>query len=173
MPKPERHLLPSVIFTSISLMAGQSLANDWLPTTVSEVLRGRQGSVAVMIGGMFDNGGREYTGTLSAYCMGQATVVGIESKTLHFGQAPVRVQYALDAGPSQTMDWEGCADGACIGLWNGQSVSFLKALLGKRELKMSIDTPFAGTIHATFYIQGAKSGLEPIGQKCGWMDQTN
>lgn len=164
--------IPQAMGLATMLFASTSFASDWLPASVGELLAEREGSVGVVVGGIFDDGGRKHTGTLSAYCVDGATVVNIQSKDLHLGKAPVPVTYQLDSGAPQAAQWEACANGACVGLWSGRGIPLLKALFEKHQLNVVVQRQFGGPVRATFVVDGAKAGLTPVGERCGWIETT-
>ena len=154
---------------SCTALAGHSFANDWQPARVGDLHMDREGSPAAIVGGIFDAGGQHHTGTLAVSCIADTTVVSIQSRQLHLGITPVPVKVALDDGPAQSASWDACANGACIGLWSGKGIPFLRSLLAKNDLKVVIDRQFGPPIVASFRVAGAEAGLLLVGEKCGWI----
>lgn len=153
---------------ALGMGATPATASDWTSQDIQDHLRGKIGTGIVAKGIVADDRARR-AGQLRAYCADNSTIVNLEAEYTHFGSGSMTVRYSLDGGPPQTARWDSCQGGSCVGLWGGQGIPFLKALFGKRELRVIVERRYTQALNATFAIEGAKEALAEVGEKCGWL----
>lgn len=149
-------------------LTSAAAASDWQSQNIGDHLEGNVG-VASFVGGFLDGDRGKEIAYLRVQCAKNSTTVVIYSEHIYFGMSGAGVRYKLDEGPVQTARWDTCQNSRCVGLWNGQGIPFIKAMFGKKELRVVIELRFSGPINGTFHVDGAEGALADLGEKCGWL----
>ena len=80
-----------------------------------------------------------------------------------------KIQYRVDDEKAQTADGDASTDNKSLGLWTGgQSIPFIKRLLGKQKLTARM-TPFSESpFTVSFEVNGLDQSIQPLRDACGW-----
>lgn len=80
-----------------------------------------------------------------------------------------RVDYRVDAKKASRVSMRESTDNKALGLWSGgQSIPFIKKLLGAEQLYIRA-TPFSeSAVEMSFNVTGLERAIEPLRDACGW-----
>lgn len=80
-----------------------------------------------------------------------------------------RVDYRVDAKKASRVSMRESTDNKALGLWSGgQSIPFIKKLLGAEQLYIRA-TPFSeSAVEMAFNVTGLEKAIEPLREACGW-----
>ena len=120
------------------------------------------------VAGRFGNDG---SGVLYIRCMENTTALQfrVGDHFLADIQGYGRVEYRLDDRPMQSKNFRESTSNETLGLWNGgQSIPFMKSMLGHDRMIVRI-TPFNESPKTmTFSIAGLDTEIEQLRKTCGW-----
>lgn len=84
-------------------------------------------------------------------------------------QGKGRVTYRLDADSAKNRNFQESNNNMALGLWNGgQSIPFIKEMLGRERMFVRA-TPFSdSTVSAEYNISGLDEAIKPLREACNW-----
>lgn len=78
------------------------------------------------------------------------------------------IEYRVDSEKAERKRFYISNDHKAIGLWDGESIKFIKSLFSKNQLILRV-TPFSESpVTAIFPISGIETAIDPLRKACNW-----